>query len=109
VVIHHEGGTAGELPVAVEVSPVIVTNALLKIQARPTTAGDVNLDYELNLTDAIAILRDLFSGTGEVLCANAADFNGDGKTNITDPVGILNFLFAGGQGPARDDVICGGP
>ena len=67
--------------------------------------GDVNLDYGLDITDAIAILNQLFLGVEGVLCDAAADFNGDGSVNMGDPVGLLSYLYLGGPAESRD-VLC---
>ena len=39
--------------------------------------GDANLDLEVNLTDAVYILNNLFIGGVSLPCAEAADVNGD--------------------------------
>jgi hypothetical protein len=57
--------------------------------------GDMDLDGELNITDAISLLGFLFLGSASPLCAPVADANADGEVNISDPVNILSFLFLG--------------
>jgi hypothetical protein len=105
--IFYRGTVAEETVVSAEVEPLFVAPGLLKIQTRPTGPGDVNVDYALDLADAMAILGDLFLGTDDVLCAEAADFDGDGKVDISDPIGILGHLFLGDPGPPAAEILCG--
>ncbi len=62
--------------------------------------GDVEPGGTVNLTDAVAILEFLFSGTVQLACVDAADANDDATVNISDAVALLNWLFAGGPPPA---------
>jgi len=105
--IHSIGGiNAVDLPVTSQVEPLQVAGGFLKIQVRDTTLGDVNLDYTVNVSDAVALLESLFI-TGEgVICPPAADFNVDGAVNISDPVAILRYLFLGDAGLADGAVDC---
>jgi len=57
--------------------------------------GDVDRSGEVDLADAINILRYLFQGTFTPHCEPVADANDDGMVNLTDAVGILAFLFLG--------------
>jgi hypothetical protein len=105
--IHYEDTFNAEpLSFTAEVSPLDVAGGLVKIQGEATMGGDVNLDYALDLTDAVAVLDSLFLGKDKVLCPEAADFNGDGAVNISDPVALLGHLFLGGPGPASGEVLC---
>ena len=105
--IRHTGGglNGSELPVTAQVESVSVTAGILKIQEQPTRLGDVNADFELDLTDAVALLNSLFLGDA-LLCPAAADFNEDRSVNISDPVAILNFLFLGGPPAGDRQVFC---
>jgi hypothetical protein len=62
---------------------------------------DGNNDGSFNISDPIAHLNFLFSGTTPPTCREAMDFNGDTQENISDPVAALNFLFSSGAPPAR--------
>jgi len=98
--IHHQDGVnAEQLPVASEVTPVFVGQALLGVKGPSTPRGDVNFDAQVNLSDAVALLSHLFLG-GRADCLAAADFNLDQAVNISDPIAILGFLFLGAVGPA---------
>jgi len=53
----------------------------------------------LDISDAISILRFLFSGDAEIGCLDAADADDSGEVDITDPVRVLDHLFLGGDPP----------
>ncbi len=57
--------------------------------------GDVNGDGTLSISDAVGILRMLFSGR-VLACTEAADANDDGALNVADAVKLLGFLFSAG-------------
>ncbi len=79
-----------------------VVNVVLPWEIGPEfTRGDANGDGSVNISDAIAILKYLFSGTPQLSCLDAADSNDDGQLNITDGVKILRVLFNTGD--------CSGP
>ncbi len=61
--------------------------------------GDTSMDGARNLSDAVLLLRYLFSG-GSLRCLDAADFDDNGKVQIGDPVGLLSWLFGSGAPPA---------
>jgi hypothetical protein len=109
VAIHHRQGISdGSLPITAEVTPLQVTNTLLNIQAQPTRLGDVNLDYELTLTDVVNLVETLFKGEESVICSAAADFNADAQVDISDAIAILNRLFHGAPEPSGD-IFCNAP
>jgi hypothetical protein len=68
--------------------------------------GDTNADGKTDISDAIAALLHLFSGTS-VSCEDAVDVNDDGQTNIADPIALLAYLFAGGAPPPLPFLECG--
>ncbi|HVR76016.1 MAG TPA: PEP/pyruvate-binding domain-containing protein [Planctomycetota bacterium] len=57
--------------------------------------GDTDTNGDVNLTDAVFLLRHLFQGGGPLPCEDAGDFNDDDFVEITDAVLILLFLFQG--------------
>ena len=63
----------------------------------PFLRGDSNGDSNVDLSDAISILRFLFLGADEPSCQATADSNGDGNVDITDAIYSLAFLFLGGD------------
>ena len=69
------------------------------VPAAATVVGDVNFDFEVNLTDAVTLLNALFLG-GSNPCPKASDFNEDSMTDLTDAVAILNYLFLEGPNPS---------
>jgi len=103
---HTQGVTADQLPIVAEVAPIQLQTGLLAIQVRATSPGDANLDYTLNLTDAISILGHLFLGEGEVVCPPAADVNEDGRINVTDAIDILHRLFSGSGSTDTREIFC---
>lgn len=59
--------------------------------------GDANADGTVDISDAVAILADLFLGvTVRPACTTALDANADGRADLSDAVFILGFLFQGG-------------
>ncbi len=62
--------------------------------------GDVSGEGRVNITDAILVLRYLFSA-GEVACLDASDVDDDGAITITDPILLLAWLFQGGDALAQ--------
>ncbi len=61
--------------------------------------GDTNMDKKRQLSDAVLLLRYLFSG-GTLRCLDSADVDDNGKVNIGDAVALLGYLFSGGASPA---------
>ncbi len=69
----------------------------------PTKAGDANGDGNVDISDASAILRYLFTPGSIEPCRNNADADGNGILSITDAIRILNYLFRGGAPPESAD------
>jgi hypothetical protein len=69
--------------------------------------GDAVLDGRLDLTDAVAILGDLFLGNPATGCRKAFDVDGDGALGIADPIFLLEHLFLGGSPPPPPGAGCG--
>jgi acid phosphatase type 7 len=62
--------------------------------------GDANLDGQVNIADALAVLYHLFGGRAiGIPCAAAGDVNGVGALDIADAVYTLAYLFACGPPP----------
>jgi hypothetical protein len=104
---HREGIGADPLPITTEITPIFVSQSLLRVQTMSTMIGDVNFDRGLDLSDAVALLNYLFQG-GAVACLTAADFNADARTDISDAVGILRALFLEVRSPAENRAYCDG-
>ena len=69
--------------------------------------GDANADGLVQISDAIRVFDNLFSG-GDVLdCVRAGDVNGDESLNITDGIVLLRYLFQSGPPPAAPFPDCG--
>jgi hypothetical protein len=69
--------------------------------------GDANLDGVTDLSDAIALLFDLFVSGENPACADAADANDDGAVNLADPLLVLKYLFQKGGALPFPSAICG--
>ncbi len=69
--------------------------------------GDANEDARIDISDAVAILNYLFSGTKILSCLDAADSDASGGLNITDSILILDFLFAGKRQLPAPFPACG--
>ena len=74
----------------------VVSPFCFEASAAPFRRGDVNVDGNVSLSDAVAALNYLFLGTFTPTCQDAADSNDDGRVDIADAVQILTFLFLGG-------------
>jgi hypothetical protein len=103
---YQDGVNPDALPTVTEVSPIFLGHALVGVQTEPTRLGDVNLDYELNLTDAVVLLDYLFRG-GTIICDEAADANQDSAIDLSDPITVLQALFVGGTISDRASILCG--
>ncbi len=68
-------------------------------QVWPFRRGDVDGSNEIDLSDAIVLLNDLFIDDPEIHCRDSADADDSGDLDITDAIKILNFLFLGGSAP----------
>jgi hypothetical protein len=59
----------------------------------PFIRGDANADGQVDISDALDILDELFvAGTG-FPCRTAADASADGRVDVTDAIFVLGFLF----------------
>ena len=69
--------------------------------------GDTNNDGDVDLSDAVAVLRFLFLGHEDPTCLAAANSNGDAAVDVADPTYLLNHLFLGGPAPTAPSAECG--
>jgi trypsin-like peptidase len=68
--------------------------------------GDPSPDGQINISDPIAVLFDLFAAE-PVGCREAADFDDNGTVDLSDVIGLLDSLFLGGVDPAAPFPGCG--
>lgn len=79
--------------------------------------GDADNSGEVNLTDAVYTLNQLFRGSDPFFCPDAVDANDDGAIDISDPIKILRALFVDSSGlpapwpnpgidPTVDNLTC---
>ncbi len=80
-------------------SEIAACDVSLTTQEGVFLRGDSSMDGKRNLSDAVLLLRYLFSG-GALRCLDAGDFDDNGKVQINDPVGLLSWLFGTGAPPA---------
>ncbi len=76
-------------------------------ESRAFLRGDANGDGQIDISDAVSILIQLFSVPDPFRCADAADADADGTVVITDALRLLNFMFGAGAGPAAPYPDCG--
>ena len=70
--------------------------------------ADANQDGLADLSDAVAILGELFLGEGpDFDCPLSMDVDDNGTIELTDSVYLLTFLFSGGEAPAAPFGACG--
>jgi hypothetical protein len=70
--------------------------------------GDADSNGKLNITDAVTILRSLFSGAGKasIPCLEAADVDDNGKVDVSDALFLLHYLFLQGRPLRRPPRDC---
>jgi aminopeptidase YwaD len=61
--------------------------------------GDANADGNVNIGDAVFIIKFVFGGGPPPFPYQAGDVNSDGGTNIGDTVYLINSIFKGGPDP----------
>ena len=79
--------------------PLGLTQGLVRTASRRSefTRGDADADGNLNISDAVVILRVLFGGSSQpVDCDDALDTNDDGSVEINDAISLLSYLFRSG-------------
>lgn len=81
-----------------DVHPIDNTATLAISEA---TAGDVNGDARISVTDVISIIGYLHENPPSKFISKAADVNNDGKITITDAVLIIDMILAQGNSSVR--------
>ena len=61
--------------------------------------GDASGDGRVNVSDAVYVIKFVFSGGNPPEPYQAGDANCDSKVNVSDAVWIINFVFNGGSPP----------
>ncbi len=62
-------------------------------------SGDANLDYVVNISDAVYLIKFIFSEGAPPSKRQIADVNADCQINLIDAVYLISFVFAGGPFP----------
>ncbi|MEM7165539.1 MAG: FG-GAP-like repeat-containing protein [Planctomycetota bacterium] len=68
--------------------------------------GDADGSGAVNIADAIALLRHLFSDLA-LFCGTASDVNDDGTHTLGDATQLLTYLFTQGPPPLQPAAACG--
>ncbi len=73
------------------------------------TRGDGNGDKEVDVSDVVFGLDQLFGGeeAGGIVCLDSLDANDDGGVDVSDAAFTLNFLFGIGPSPGAPFAECG--
>jgi Dockerin type I domain len=61
--------------------------------------GDADNSGGINITDAVFIVKLVFTGGDLPTVLNAGDCNADGSINVSDAVYLLNYIFTDGPSP----------
>jgi hypothetical protein len=69
--------------------------------------GDATGDGDLDLSDGVVILFQLFESRGTLGCLDAADTDDDGEVDLSDAVRLLAHLFLGGPPLQQPADRCG--
>jgi len=76
---------------------LVVTAADAHAQAE-FIRGDANMSGAIELGDVYQVIN-LFAGTHNLICEDAADYNDDGLTDLADVITTAQYLFVGGSPP----------
>ena len=69
--------------------------------------GDSNGDGQVDVSDPVFILQELFGGGAQNCCADAGDANDDGNQNVADCISLLGYIFLAQPPPAAPFPDCG--
>lgn len=104
-----QGNSQGEVLGRVEVPPIVLDGAVVKLKNPVALRGDANFDGEFDLSDPVTVISYAFLGGPPPECPKAADFNLDLSLDLTDPITMLGTLFLGAEapgGPEPREVPC---
>jgi len=66
--------------------------------------GDADNSGQVNVTDAVYILRMIFDFGPDPPILNSADVNADGSINVSDAAWLINYIFSYGPAPLAGRV-----
>ena len=94
--------------VSVVVVPVPDRSEPIDVGGQPFfVRGDVNVNGDLDISDASVVFNWLFLGSADPACVKSSDANDDSSVDITDGIYLLSFLFLGGPQPPAPFPGCG--
>jgi hypothetical protein len=101
---HFAEGAEGRVRISNQAATgnVVIADAVrfrLVAADRTFLRGDANADGRPDISDGVAILGYLFTGSERPACLDAADADDSGVIEITDAIYLLNHLFAGTRAP----------
>ena len=75
------------------------TNVLTYITGTSTICGDINGSGDIDITDAVYIIRYIFAGGQPPIGAQSGDLNCDTVCDVSDAVYLMQYIFADGPAP----------
>ncbi|MGE4620119.1 MAG: FG-GAP-like repeat-containing protein [Planctomycetota bacterium] len=72
----------------------------------PFIRGDANDNGQVNIADAVLVLRRLFGIDPAGDCEAAEDADGDGRRDLGDAIRVVTYLFSGGVAPVAPFPQC---
>ena len=70
--------------------------------------GDANVDLQIDVSDPVHILRNLFAaGAVPLRCRDAADVDDSSSVDLNDAMVLFNYLFQRGTPPRAPFPVCG--
>ncbi len=102
-----DGISAGQTTLTIELNwldELIYTSPAFDVTINlPYVPGDANGNGDVDVSDAVYIINNIFAGGPAPDPFEAGDCNCDGLVNVSDAVWIVNFVFTGGNAPADLD------
>jgi hypothetical protein len=75
------------------------TDIMTFITGTPIVCGDINGSGDVDISDAVYIVRYIFGGGQPPFGGQVGDLNCDGSCDISDAVYLMQYIFAGGPVP----------
>ncbi len=109
--VFHNGGTGSINNIFIvdqkSFTPAMIDGSIIFISSPGFKRGYVNADKNLDLSDVVFLLSNLFLGGPFPTCMNSADINDDERYDLSDAVYLLSYLYTGGNKPPEPLAGCG--